>query len=256
MAFFPEYLSAGQVTHGLNKTLTPIGVSEDWGEISDGTSYRVAWPGGSESTNHSSNPDELAEHNMWNPMLELFCHADIGKPMEELADDMGLARIALSCHFAMDILCDKRDTRKCVDAATFDSSQDYMDVTLGDPYNGLGAAGYPGSASTLSCALEVVNRSVSLVGGLPNCSAVSSAADVFPSVVVDDRDRFVFLESCYSPCSDSDASVDVTFSAGSCAFNCFLERDLPSFESVCRVLSDRARRSSMTTPWRAQITPL
>ena len=28
--------------------------------------------------------DELEEHNAWNPMLELVCHAHIGKYMEVL----------------------------------------------------------------------------------------------------------------------------------------------------------------------------
>ena len=102
------------------------------------------------------------------------------------------------------------------------------------------AEGYTGSASTSSRALEVVSGYVSLIGSLPNCSAVSSAADGFPSAVSHDRDRIVFLESCYSPCSDGDASVDVATSTGSCASNGFLVRDTP-IESVCKVFSGPSR---------------
>ena len=105
MIFLTEYLPAGQVTRCLTSTNpAPIGVSEDWVEITHGTSYKVAWSVGSESTDHTSDPDELAEHNMWHPMLEPLCHADIGILMEALADEMVLAMIALSCHFALDIL--------------------------------------------------------------------------------------------------------------------------------------------------------
>ena len=46
--------------------------------------------------------DEHDGHNILNPMLELLCYAHVGVLMEE---DSG--RIALSCHFALDILCDK-----------------------------------------------------------------------------------------------------------------------------------------------------
>ena len=52
--------------------------------------------------------------------------------MEALADEVVLAVIALSCHFALDILCDKSETRKCIDMATFDLSQEGTDVTSDD----------------------------------------------------------------------------------------------------------------------------
>ena len=39
-------------------------------------------------------------------MLELLCHDYIGIFMEALFDE-GDAGIALSCHFALDLLCDK-----------------------------------------------------------------------------------------------------------------------------------------------------
>ena len=225
MTFLTRYSPAGHTTRCVTSTNpAPIGACEDWGEIPYGS--QVDWLVSSESTDHTSDSDDPAEHNMWNPMLELFCHAEIGILMEALADEMVLAMIALSCHFALDILCDKSETRKCVDAATFDLSQDGTDVTSDEQCNTMGAVRYTGGASTLSRALEVVG-SVSLIGSLPNCSVVSSAADGFPSVVSCDRDRIVLLESCHSSCSDGDASVDVTSSVWSCGSNGFLVGDTP-----------------------------
>ena len=136
---------------------------EDCEDISYGTS---PWAGGSESTSDTSDPDELDEHNMWHPMLELFCHADIGKLVEALADDMVLGIVALTCHFALDILCDP----ECADVATFDLSYDCTDLTSGDQCNVMSATGYQGSVSTWTRALEVVNGSVSVIGSLPNCT--------------------------------------------------------------------------------------
>ena len=55
----------------------------------------------------SQDPDKCDEHNIWNPMLELLCHTHLGISMEALFDEEGMGRITLSCHFALDILCDK-----------------------------------------------------------------------------------------------------------------------------------------------------
>ena len=55
--------------------------------------------------------DELEEHNAWNLMLELFWHAHVGMYMEVLVGGKEQGRIALSCHFALDILCDNSETR-------------------------------------------------------------------------------------------------------------------------------------------------
>ena len=63
------------------------------------------------STLTFSDPDELVEPNVWTSMLGLFCHTNIGIFVEALADEQVMGRIALSCHFAMDVLCDKSDTR-------------------------------------------------------------------------------------------------------------------------------------------------
>ena len=50
-------------------------------------------------------------YNAWNPKLALFFHAHIGIYMEVLVDEKELGRLALSRHFALDILCDKSETR-------------------------------------------------------------------------------------------------------------------------------------------------
>ena len=128
-----EYSPASQMTSSLTCT-NPVsmGLGEDWEENSDDTSYQVTWSVGSGSTDHISNSDELDGHNIWNPMLELFSYADIGLLMEELADDMVLAMVALSCHFALDVLCDKSDPR-CVDVDTFHEPEDEKEMEVEGP---------------------------------------------------------------------------------------------------------------------------
>ena len=46
---------------------------------------------------------------MWNPVLELLLnvHVQIGGVFEPFVDEIDLARIALSYHFALDVLCYK-----------------------------------------------------------------------------------------------------------------------------------------------------
>ena len=56
--------------------------------------------------------DELEEHNAGNQILELFFHARDRTYMQVLVDEKELGRISLSCHFALDILCDKSETRR------------------------------------------------------------------------------------------------------------------------------------------------
>ena len=54
----------------------------------------------SSSVSTSSSCYDANEHNMWNPLLELFCHIQIGLCMETLVDEVCTAKVALSCHFA------------------------------------------------------------------------------------------------------------------------------------------------------------
>ena len=42
-------------------------------------------------------------------MLGLLCRAHVGVFMEALLDEVDLGTIALSCHFALDVLCDKAE---------------------------------------------------------------------------------------------------------------------------------------------------
>ena len=59
-----------------------------------------------------------------------------------------------------------REEKKCVDVATSDSSMlaaDYTDLTSGDQCKVMCAAGNTGGASTLTCSLDVVNGSMSLI---------------------------------------------------------------------------------------------
>ena len=44
---------------------------------------------------------------MWNPMMELLFHMQIAGAFQPFVDETDLARIALSCHFALDLLCYK-----------------------------------------------------------------------------------------------------------------------------------------------------
>ena len=46
-------------------------------------------------------------HNEWCPLLELFFHWRIGQYMEAMVDDVSTAKVALTCHFALDVLCEK-----------------------------------------------------------------------------------------------------------------------------------------------------
>ena len=44
---------------------------------------------------------------MWNPMLDLLFHVQINDVFVPFNDDFDLVRIALSCHFSLDLLCYK-----------------------------------------------------------------------------------------------------------------------------------------------------
>ena len=57
----------------------------------------------------SSESVDFNEHNIWNPVLELLFHVQVGAFMEEYVDEVDLGRIALSCHFALDVPCDKAE---------------------------------------------------------------------------------------------------------------------------------------------------
>ena len=63
------------------------------------------WSDWSVSTTSSS--ADIIGHNTWNPTMELLFQVLIGGIFELFVDEIDLARIALSCQFALDLLCDK-----------------------------------------------------------------------------------------------------------------------------------------------------
>ena len=47
------------------------------------------------------------EHNVWNHMLEALCPFEVGVVLGALLDEVAMGRIALACHFSLDVSCDK-----------------------------------------------------------------------------------------------------------------------------------------------------
>ena len=45
--------------------------------------------------------------NMWNPLLELLFHEQTSGVFVLYVEEINLAKIVLSCHFALDLLCYK-----------------------------------------------------------------------------------------------------------------------------------------------------
>ena len=56
------------------------------------------------SVSTASSSVDIVEHNVWNPLMVLLFHVHIGGIFEIFVDEIDLARIALSCHFALDLL--------------------------------------------------------------------------------------------------------------------------------------------------------
>ena len=63
----------------------------------------------SSSASTISSIDDSSEHNMWNPLLELLFLERVNGIVDSYLVDLDLARIALSCHFALDLLCYKEE---------------------------------------------------------------------------------------------------------------------------------------------------
>ena len=51
--------------------------------------------------------DDVFFHYTWNPLLELLFHKQVSGIFKPFVDEIDLAKIALSCHFALDVLCYK-----------------------------------------------------------------------------------------------------------------------------------------------------
>ena len=52
----------------------------------------------------ASSSGENSAHNMWNPLLELLFHEHISSILLLSVDEFDLAKIALSCQFALVLL--------------------------------------------------------------------------------------------------------------------------------------------------------
>ena len=59
------------------------------------------------STFSSEESFEYHEHSVWNPMLEALCQLEVGVVLGALHDEVAMVRVALACHFSLDLLCDK-----------------------------------------------------------------------------------------------------------------------------------------------------
>ena len=46
---------------------------------------------------------------MWNPLLELLFFEHVNGIVDSYIVDLDLAKIALSCHFALDLICYKEE---------------------------------------------------------------------------------------------------------------------------------------------------
>ena len=55
---------------------------------------------------------------MWNPLLEVLFHEHISSILLLSVDEFDLAKIALSCHFALDLLCHKESAHNSDDASS------------------------------------------------------------------------------------------------------------------------------------------
>ena len=111
------------------------------------------------------------------------------------------------------------------------SAPDCTDLTSGDQCNGMRAVGCTGSASTLTCNVDVSSEVFQTV----QRPCVQWTASL--SGMSHDCDRIAFLESCYANCSDGYAPVDVTSPTLPCGSNGFLVSDTTPFYPVCQVLS-------------------
>ena len=58
---------------------------------------------------HVPSIDDYFEHNTWNPLLELLFLEQANGISASYLVEIDLAKIALSCHFAIDLLCYKEE---------------------------------------------------------------------------------------------------------------------------------------------------
>ena len=53
---------------------------------------------------------DVSSHNMWNPFLELLFLEQTSGVFVLYVEEIELAKVALSCHFDLDLLCYKEGT--------------------------------------------------------------------------------------------------------------------------------------------------
>ena len=63
----------------------------------------------SSSASTAPSIDDYFEHNMWNPLLELLFLEQTNGFVASYLVEIDVAKIALSCHFALDLLCCKEE---------------------------------------------------------------------------------------------------------------------------------------------------
>ena len=64
----------------------------------------------SSSVSTASSIDDYSEHNMWNPLLELLFLEHVNGIVDSYyLVDVDLAKVAFSCHPALDLLCYKEE---------------------------------------------------------------------------------------------------------------------------------------------------
>ena len=63
----------------------------------------------SSSASTASSVNDYSEHNMWNPLLELLFFEQMNGIVDSHLAGVDLAKIACSCHFALDLLCYKEE---------------------------------------------------------------------------------------------------------------------------------------------------
>ena len=52
-----------------------------------------------------SDEEDSEQPNMWNVMLELFTLWEISPRLQQALEDWEMCRVALTCHFALDVFC-------------------------------------------------------------------------------------------------------------------------------------------------------
>ena len=136
------------------------------------------------------------------------------------------------------------------------SAPDCTDLTSGDQCNVVSTAGHTGSASILTCTLDGLNGSVSLIGGILNCSATGSAVDGIPNGMNHDGDGIAFIGNLVMPIVQT-VTCQSTSHLPPCLVDpmAFLSETLHHFIPSAKPCLARAVRSSTTTPWTAWIAP-